>query len=241
MSNYSDLVKSIAVTAHQDHDFNKLESMMYDIAEECANGIGDKQMNEAIGIATNKFEDAVNLAWKSLYLIPTIPLEDKPEKWIIVEDSPMLGKDIKISKSETIHVDMMERHVDTVDGSPAAVYRFNANSRFAVMLYGNTIIEYETENGEDMKITKSYSCVSFIRSFPFDVPYPTVTTVIHVKDKETGEVEDYGFISDIRNLSREEVSAEDLQHHFFSPAGTSLFPVEDTSTQETSSDDEQKD
>lgn len=244
MPTYPEYVKSIIKLAHTDHDFTNLESKVFDLATECSKDLADKPMTEAIGIATNKFENVIDDAWKALYLIPTVDLIDAPEKWEIVESSSMIGKDIKISPTESIHVEMLERHVDTILGSPACVYRINANSRFAMMMMGTTVIEYETENGEDMQITNSYSCLSFIQKFPFTVPYPTVTTVIHVKDKETGEVEDYGYISDIRNLSREEVSAEDLHHHFFSPAGTSLFPVAETtqdSTSEESSDEEQKD
>lgn len=233
MSSYSEYVESIIELARNDHDFTNLESKVFDIAMECSKDLTDKSMTYAIGIATNKFADAIDNAWKALYLIPTIDLIDAPEKWEIVETSPMIGKDIKISPTESIHVDMLERHVDTVSGSPACVYRINANSRFAIMMMGTTVIEYETENGEDMQITNTYSCMSFIKQFPFTVPYPTVTTVIHVKNKETGEVEDYGYISDIRNLSREEVSAEDLHHHFFSPTGTSLFPTTETSQEES--------
>lgn len=231
MPNYSDYVDSVIKLAHDDHDFSKIESMVFNTAVECAKGLENKPMTEAIGIATNKFEAVVDNAWKALYLIPTVDLIDAPEKWEIVESSPMIGKDIKISPTDSIHVEMLEHHVDTIEGSPASVYRINANSKFAVMMMGTTVIEYETENGEDMNITNSYSCLCFINKFPFSVPYPTITTVIHVKNKETEEAEDYGFISDIRNLSREEVSAEDLSHHFYSPAGTSLFPSNNESNE----------
>lgn len=231
---YPEYVKSIIDLAHTDHEFNQIESTVFDVVTKCTKGLEDKSMTDAIGIASQKFESAMDNAWKALYLIPTIDLVDSPEKWQIVESSPLIGKDIKISQNESVHVEMLEYHTDTIIGSPACVYRINANSRLAVMMMGTTVIEYETENGEDMQITNSYSCMAFIQKFPFTVPYPTVTTVIHVKNKETGEVEDYGYISDIRNLSREEVSAEDLHHHFFSPVGTALFPAAEPIQEDTS-------
>ena len=159
-----------------------------------------------------------------MYLIPHIPLEDTPEKWIIEENSPMIGKDFRVSNKHRVHIEMIERHADTIDGTPGAVYRINANSKLAFMLYGNTVTEYDTTDGENMDLKNNYSTAAFIRNFPFTIPYPIVITIIHAKKKDSDETEDYGFISDIRNISRDEVSADDLHNHFFSPAGTSMYP-----------------
>ena len=229
MNSYKENVEKLISDLHQYRDFTKLDSLMIDVVTNCANGLEEKEAREATAIATNKFEQTMDMAWKLLYLIPVIPLEDKPEKWIPVEESPMLGKTLQITKDITIPVEVLERHADTIDGSPAAVYRINANSKYAILLYANTIIRYETENGKDMKMTGSYARPSFIQKFPWVPQYPLVTTIINVKDPKTGETEDYGFISDIRNISREELSAEELQKHVFFPAGTSLLPAKDES------------
>lgn len=234
MNSYKENVEKLIYDLHQYRDFTNLDNMIIDVAKECANGLEEKEAREATAIATNKFEQAMDMAWKLLYLIPVIPLEDKPEKWIPVEDSPMLGKTLKISNSESVTIEILELHKDTIDGSPAAVYRINANSHLAMMLYGNTFIHYSTENGEDMKMSGSYAQPAFIQKFPWVPQYPLVTTIIHVKDPKNGEnFEDYGFISDIRNMSREELSSDDLHNRRFSPAGTSVFPSKEEVSEET--------
>ena len=139
-------------------------------------------------------------------------------------NSPLVGKDFRTSSKTSVHVELIERHVDTIDGTPGCVYRINGDSHLAFMLYGNTIIEYKTTDGQNMDLVNNYSCACFIQQFPFKVPYPCVTTIIHAINPETQENEDYAFISDIRNISREEVSPEDLQNKFFSPEGTALYP-----------------
>ena len=225
---YIESLNTLLENNHKDHEYTSIESKLLDVIKECASGLDGMDVNKAMGSVTQKFETAINNAWKLVYLIPMITLEDKPEKWVLVEDSPMLDKNFRTSNKTHVHVDMLERHIDTIDGTPGCVYRINANSKLAFMLYGNTVIEYETTNGEDMEIKNNYSCACFIKQFPFQVPYPTVTTIIHAeyKDEETGEMktEDYGYISDIRNISREEISEDELKNHFFSPTGTSLFP-----------------
>lgn len=227
MNAYVDGLNMLLEANHQDHEYSKIESLLMEVVEECAKGTDDKSISEAMGTASNKFETAINHAWKLMYLIPMFAIEDKPEKWTIVENSPLIGKDFRVCNTRKVHVDMIERHVDTVDGTPGCVYRINANSKLAFMLYGNSVVEYETKDGENMDLKNNYSCACFVNQFPFVVPYPTVTTIIHVKNEGEDEVdfEDYGFISDIRNISREEVSAEDLHGHFFSPTGTSLYPT----------------
>ena len=227
MNAYVDGLNMLLEANHQDHEYSKIESLLMEVVEECAKDTDDKSISEAMGTASNKFETAINHAWKLMYLIPMFAIEDKPEKWTIVENSPLIGKDFRVCNNRKVHVDMIERHVDTVDGTPGCVYRINANSKLAFMLYGNSVVEYETKDGENMDLKNNYSCACFVNQFPFVVPYPTVTTIIHVKNEGEDEVdfEDYGFISDIRNISREEVSAEDLHGHFFSPTGTSLYPT----------------
>lgn len=227
MNAYVDGLNMLLEANHQDHEYSKIESLLMEVVEECAKGTDDKSISEAMGTASNKFETAINHAWKLMYLIPMFAIEDKPEKWTIVENSPLIGKDFRVCNTRKVHVDMIERHVDTVDGTPGCVYRINANSKLAFMLYGNSVVEYETKDGENMDLKNNYSCACFVNQFPFVVPYPTVTTIIHVKNEGEDEVdfEDYGFISDIRNISREEVSAEDLHGHFFSPTGTALYPT----------------
>lgn len=222
--NYIECINTILKANREDHDISSIESHLIEVVKECAAGTDDSSISNATGVATSKFETAINNIWKLLYLIPMITLEDKPEKWEIVEQSPMLGRDFRTSSKTVVHVNMLERHTDTIDGTPGCVYRINANSKLAFMLYGNNIIEYNTNNGKDMNLHNTYSCACFIDQFPFTVPYPTVTTIIHVKSENSDETEDYGFISDIRNISREEISAEDVHNRFFSPNGTSLYP-----------------
>lgn len=233
MKSYKENVEKLIFDLHQYREFTNLDDMIIDAVKECASNLEEKDMKESTAIATNKFEQAMDMAWKLLYMIPVIPLEDKPEKWIPVEESPMLGKTLKISNTESVTIETLELHRDTIDGSPAAVYRINANSRLAMMLYGNTFIIYDTENGKDMKMSGSYAQPAFIQKFPWVPQYPLVTTIIHAKDPESGEIEDYGFITDIRNMSREELSSEDLHKHRFSPAGTSVFPSKEEVSEET--------
>lgn len=225
MNAYVEGLNMLLEANHQDHEYSKIESLLMQVVEECAKDTDDKSISEAMGTASNKFETAINHAWKLMYLIPMFAIEDKPEKWTIVENSPLIGKDFRVCNTRKVHVDMIERHVDTVDGTPGCVYRINANSKLAFMLYGNSVVEYETKDGENMDLKNNYSCACFVNQFPFVIPYPTVTTIIHVKTDGEEEFEDYGFISDIRNISREEVSAEDLHGHFFSPTGTALYPT----------------
>ena len=231
---YSEHLETLIDTYLKSQDMTLIDFKMVDLVRACTAGCNDENENEAIGYSTTKFEEAIKNGWKLLYLIPVIPLEDKPEKWIPVEDSPMLRKTLKISNSESVTIEILELHKDTIDGSPAAVYRINANSHLAMMLYGNTFIHYSTENGEDMKMSGSYAQPAFIQKFPWVPQYPLVTTIIHVKDPKNGEnFEDYGFISDIRNMSREELSSDDLHNRRFSPAGTSVFPSKEEVSEET--------
>lgn len=212
----------------EDHKVSTIESKLIDVIKECAAMYKDTENSfEAMGKATSAFENAINNAWKLMYLIPMIPIEDKPDKWVIEGNSPLIGRVFRTTRDTKVKVNMIERHVDTVDGTPGAIYRINANSKLAFMLYGNTIIEYNTNDGENMDLIKNYSCACYIDQFPFTVPYPSVTTIIHAKtqDADGNEVtEDYGMISDIRNISREEISAEELSNQFYSPKGTSLYP-----------------
>ena len=205
-------------------DMSVADFKLMDLVRTCTAGCNDENENEAIGYSTAKFEEAIKNGWKLLYLIPLNALEDLPEKWAIVENSPLVGKDFRTSAKTSVHVELIERHVDTIDGTPGCVYRINGDSHLAFMLYGNTIIEYKTTDGQNMDLVNNYSCACFIQQFPFKVPYPCVTTIIHAINPETQENEDYAFISDIRNISREEVSPEDLQNKFFSPEGTALYP-----------------
>lgn len=225
--NYIKSLETLMENNHQDHEYSKVESLLLDVINECTAGLDGEDVNKAIGQASQKFEAAINNAWKLVYLIPMITLKDEPEKWIPVEESPLLGKTFRTSNATKVNVTTLERHSDTIDGTPGCIYRINGNSKLAFMLYGNTVIEYDTTNGEDMDLKNNYTCACFVKEFPFKVPYPTVTTIIHAKtkDEDGAEVtEDYGFISDIRNISREEVSADELKGRFFSPNGTQLFP-----------------
>ncbi len=222
--NYIDSLNTLIERNKMDHEVSEIEAKLIDIITACTIGTDGMSDSEATGFTAARFESVVNNAWKLAYLIPMIALEDKPENWVIVENSPMLGKEFRTSNTTTVQVNMLERHIDTIDGTPGCVYRINANSKLAFMLYGNNMIEYDTTDGENMDLANNYACACFIDQFPFTVPFPTVTTIIHVKTGNPGETEDYGFISDIRNISREEIDGEELKHHFFSPMGTSLYP-----------------
>lgn len=221
--NYIENLNNLLDANSKDHEISEIESKLIDVVRLCAENTDTMPIQDATGTSAARFETAINNAWKLVYLIPMITLEDKPEKWVIVEDSPMYGKDFRTSEKTTVHVSMLERHVDTIDGTPACIYRINGNSKLAFMLYGNNVIEYKTKDGKDMELSNTYACACFIDAFPFTVPFPTVTTIIHVAN-DNGETEDYGFISDIRNISREEIDADDLKTRFFSPIGTSLYP-----------------
>ena len=238
---YSDHLNFLIDTLKQSQELSIIDAKMLDLVRSCTAGCNDENENEAIGYATAKFEDAIKNAWKLLYLIPLNTLEDIPEKWIIVENSPLVGKDFRTSPKTTVHVELIERHADTIDGTPGCVYRINGDSHLAFMLYGNTVIEYKTTDGMNMELVNNYSCACFIQKFPFVVPYPCVTTIIHAINPETNENEDYAFISDIRNISREEISAEELQNKFFSPEGTSLYPDPNYIDIPTDTDDDSSD
>lgn len=202
-----------------DHDLKAL-------LRDCMKGTDPENVNNAISTAVGRFEVMAERAWHMLYLLPTIPLEDAPEKWAICENTPLQGRTFRVSKDDTVVAELIERHTDTIDGTPGCVYRLNGDTRLAFMLYGTTVIEYEmdTNNPNEMQVSNTYSCASFIDSWPFTVPYPCVVTLIHAINKENGEHEDYGFVSDIRNLFREEISAEDMKGRFFTPEGTSMYP-----------------
>lgn len=225
---YYEGLETLLTNNAKDHEISSIEGKLIDVVKECAVKYKDvENTSEAMGKATQAFETAINNAWKLMYLIPMVPIVDEPDKWVIEGDSPLIGKTFRTTRETRVKVEMIERHVDTVDGTPGAVYRINANSKLAFMLYGNTIVEYNTTDGENMELVNNYSCACFIDQFPFTVPYPSVTTIIHAKTKDAdgAEVtEDYGMISDIRNISREEISAEELNNHFYSPKGTSLYP-----------------
>ena len=221
---YTEHLNTLIDTYLKSQDMSVVDFKLMDLVRACTAGCNDENENEAIGYSTAKFEEAIKNGWKLLYLIPLNALEDLPEKWAIVENSPLVGKDFRTSSKTSVHVELIERHVDTIDGTPGCVYRINGDSHLAFMLYGNTIIEYKTTDGQNMDLVNNYSCACFIQQFPFKVPYPCVTTIIHAINPETQENEDYAFISDIRNVSREEVSPEDLQNKFFSPEGTALYP-----------------
>lgn len=221
---YSEHLETLIDTYLKSQDMTLIDFKMVDLVRACTAGCNDENENEAIGYSTTKFEEAIKNGWKLLYLIPLNTLEDLPEKWMIVENSPLVGKDFRTSAKTTVHVELIERHTDTIDGTPGCVYRINGDSHLAFMLYGNTVIEYKTTDGQNMELVNNYSCACFVQKFPFVVPYPCVTTIIHAINPETQETEDYAFISDIRNVSREEISAEDLHNKFFSPEGTSLYP-----------------
>lgn len=225
---YYDGIMTLLENNQKNHEYSKIESLMMDVVKECAESVKDNdETSKAMSKASQTFETVINHAWKMMYLIPMIPIIDEPEKWVIMPESPLVGKEFRTSKTHKVKVEMIERHADTIDGTPGCVYRINANSKLAFMLYGNTIVEYKTEDGENMDMVNNYSCACFVNQFPFTVPYPSVTTIIHAttKDADGKDItEDCGFISDIRNISREEISAEELQNHFFSPKGTSLYP-----------------
>lgn len=220
---YSEHLNFLTEAFKKSRDMSMIDFKMIDFMTACTAGC-DENENKAIGQSVAKFEAAIKDAWKLLYLIPVNTLEDLPEKWVIVENSPLVGKNFRTSSKTSVHVDMIERHVDTIDGTPGCVYRINANSKLAFMLYGNTVIEYKTTDGINLDMQNNYSCACFIKEFPFNVPFPCVTTIIHATNPETNEVEDYGFVSDIRNVTREEISQDDLKNHFFSPEGTALYP-----------------
>ena len=221
---YSEHLNSLINSYQQSQDMSIIDVKMIDFIRACTAGCNDENENEAIGYSTAKFDAAIKNGWKLLYLIPVTTLEDLPEKWQIVENSPLIGKEFRTSSKTTVHVNMIERHIDTIDGTPGCVYRINANSKLAFMLYGNTVIEYKTIDGNNMDLVNNYSCACFINHFPFDVPFPCVTTIIHATNPETNESEDYAFVSDIRNITREEISPDEIKNKFFSPAGTSLYP-----------------
>lgn len=221
---YSEHLNSLINSYQQSQDMSIIDAKMIDFIRACTAGCNDENENEAIGYSTAKFDVAIKNGWKLLYLIPVTTLEDLPEKWQIVENSPLIGKEFRTSSKTTVHVNMIERHIDTIDGTPGCVYRINANSKLAFMLYGNTVIEYKTTDGNNMDLVNNYSCACFINHFPFDVPFPCVTTIIHATNPETNEYEDYAFVSDIRNITREEISPDEIKNKFFSPAGTSLYP-----------------
>ena len=221
---YSEHLNFLIDTLKQSQELSIIDAKMLDLVRSCTAGCNDENENEAIGYSTTKFEEAMKNGWKLLYLIPVNTLEDLPEKWQIVENSPLVGKEFRTSPSTTVHVNMIERHIDTVDGTPGCVYRINANTKLAFMLYGNTVIEYKTTDGQNMEMTNNYSCACFIKGFPFKVPFPCVTTIIHATNPETNETEDYAFVSDIRNISREEISPDEIKNKFFSPEGTTLYP-----------------
>ena len=221
---YSEHLNSLINSYQQSQDMSIIDAKMIDFIRACTAGCNDENENEAIGYSTAKFDAAIKNGWKLLYLIPVTTLEDLPEKWQIVENSPLIGKEFRTSSKTTVHVNMIERHIDTIDGTPGCVYRINANSKLAFMLYGNTVIEYKTNDGNNMDLVNNYSCACFINHFPFDVPFPCVTTIIHATNPETNESEDYAFVSDIRNITREEISPDEIKNKFFSPAGTSLYP-----------------
>lgn len=221
---YSEHLNSLINSYQQSQDMSIIDAKMIDFIRACTAGCNDENENEAIGYSTAKFDAAIKNGWKLLYLIPVTTLVDLPEKWQIVENSPLIGKEFRTSSKTTVHVNMIERHSDTIDGTPGCVYRINANSKLAFMLYGNTVIEYKTTDGNNMDLVNNYSCACFINHFPFDVPFPCVTTIIHATNPETNESEDYAFVSDIRNITREEISPDEIKNKFFSPAGTSLYP-----------------
>lgn len=225
---YFESLQTILSNNALNHEYTPVEQNLVEIIKECGAAAKDVETTSAaMRTATDKFEAAINNAWKMVYLIPQYPLEDTPEKWVMIPDSHFIGSEFRTSPSTKIKVEMVERHVDTVDGTPGCIYRLNGNTKLAFMLYGNTIVEYKTSDGENMELANNYSCACFINQFPFTVPYPSVTTIIHAHVKAedgTESTEDYGFISDIRNLSREEISAEDLSQHFYSPKGTALYP-----------------
>ena len=221
---YSEHLNSLINSYQQSQDMSIIDAKMIDFIRACTAGCNDENENEAIGYSTAKFDAAIKNGWKLLYLIPVTTLEDLPEKWQIVENSPLIGKEFRTSSKTTVHVNIIERHIDTIDGTPGCVYRINANSKLAFMLYGNTVIEYKTTDGNNMDLVNNYSCACFINHFPFDVPFPCVTTIIHATNPETNESEDYAFVSDIRNITREEISPDEIKNKSFSPAGTSLYP-----------------
>lgn len=204
------------------------EQNVLDVVKMCAEATKMTENNSAaLADATKKFEEVMNHCWKMLYLVPPHPLVDDSDKWVVVPQSSFIGSMFRTSPDTQVKVEMIERHADTVDGTPGCVYRINGNIKLAFMLYGNTIIEYETSNGEDMEMKNNYACACFITEFPFEVPYPSITTIIHAKVKDADgndTVEDYGFISDVRNLTREEIDSEDLKNRFYSPKGTTLYP-----------------
>lgn len=227
--NYFDSLTEILKKNQADHEYSENEALMVKVLENIMPKVkGIEDNSAAMSELTNEFEDCINNVWRLAYLIPIHDLVDEPDKWEILPDSPLIGKNFKTSNNTSVHVDLIEIHKDTIDGTPAAVYRINANSKLAFMLYGNTIIEYNTRDGKNINMTNNYSCACFIDAFPFQVPYPTVTTIINVMgtndDGEECITEKCGFISDIRNISREEVTESELKNNFFSPKGTSLYP-----------------
>lgn len=227
--NYYDALTKILENNHNNHTYNDNEANMIKVLENIMPKVkGVEDSSAAMSEVTNEFESYINNVWRLAYLIPIHDLIDAPDKWEILPDSPLIGKNFKTSNNTAVHVEMIEIHKDTIDGTPAAVYRINANSKLAFMLYGNTIIEYNTKDGTNIELANNYSCACFIDRFPFQIPYPTVTTIINVigtnDEGEEGIIEKSGFISDIRNISREEVTAAELSNNFFSPKGTSLYP-----------------
>ena len=115
---YTEHLNTLIDTYLKSQDMSVTDFKLMDLVRACTDGCNDENENEAIGYSTAKFEEAIKNGWKLLYLIPLNALEDLPEKWAIVENSPLIGKDFRTSSKTSVHVELIERHVDTIDGTP---------------------------------------------------------------------------------------------------------------------------
>ena len=182
---------------------------------------------EAVGEATADFEALVEAGWRALYMLPAVDLEDLPEKWIdVTEGSPLIKMPITVQKQPTekkIVVTKVELHADTINGTPGAVYRLNGDSRLAIMLYANSISNYDVPDGQPMenaKLRDVYAVAAFIDEFPFHVGWPLTTQVFSYKG-EDGTPKYAGFLSDLRNQHQDPIA--DPHSHLYTPLHTALF------------------
>ncbi|MCM1213941.1 MAG: hypothetical protein NC548_05385 [Lachnospiraceae bacterium] len=188
--------------------------------------------DQAVGEAATDFEMLVEAGWRALYMLPANDLEDLPEKWLDVTDSsPLKGMPVTVQKKPTeirMVIHKVELHTDTINGSPAAVYRLNGDSRLCIMLYANTVAYFNVPAGhqfQDATLQHQYAISAFIEEFPFHVGWPLTTQVFRYTDND-GKPATVGLLSDIRNQHQDPI--DDPDAHLYTPMGTRLY-LEDVS------------
>lgn len=184
----------------------------------------DKTIPENMHLATDALDEEITNLKKMAYLIPITPIHCDDDQWVPLVESDenihLIGKSFRVSDTQYVIAKFVEQHIESIGGTPAAIYRINQDNRLTFMLYGTTVMEYSaSSNTHEVKLSNQFCYATFVSSYPFTVPFPMIATVIKGMEDDGGD-----------EVYASEICSSDFPRKVDSripvvPEGTDLFPV----------------